>query len=139
MGMARAFELSLGQHAERAGRVAGLCQTLIEGVLARVRGTVVTGHPTQRLPHIASFCFEGIDGEALLLQLDVQGIAAASGSACTSATLAPSHVLQAMGVSPSLAEGNLRLSLGVENTEEEIERVLEVLPRVIERIRAARK
>ena len=100
---------------------------------------MLTGHPTERLPHIASFCFEGVDGEALLLQLDVQGIAAASGSACTSATLEPSHVLRAMGVPPALAEGNLRLSLGVENSEDDVEYLLRVVPNAIERMRQLRK
>jgi cysteine desulfurase len=79
-----------------------------------------------------------VDGEALLQQLDRQGIAAASGSACTSATLEPSHVLKAMGVPSALAEGNLRLSLGPENTEEEIDTVLRVLPEIIERMRSLR-
>lgn len=139
MGMVKAFELALPSWEERAGSVGRLSAQLTDGLRERVPRTVVTGHPTERLPYIASFCFEGVDGEALLLQLDVQGIAAASGSACASATLAPSHVLQAMGVDPALAEGNLRLSLGVENTEEEIERVLEVVPRVIERMRGLRR
>jgi cysteine desulfurase len=138
MGMARALELALPNWEERATRVGVLTQRLLDEIPTRVHGTMVTGHPTNRIPHIASFCFDGIDGEALLLQLDVQGIEAASGSACASATLAPSHVLQAMGVSSRLAEGNLRLSLGVENTEEELERVLDIVPKVIERMRAAR-
>src|SRR5581483_5343199 len=91
-----------------------------------------------RLPHIASFCFEQVGGEALLQQLDVQGIAAASGSACASATLEPSHVLKAMGVPTLLAEGNLRLSLGPENTEAEIDAVLRTRPTVIQRMWEAR-
>jgi cysteine desulfurase len=111
---------------------------LITELRERVPGTVLTGHPTQRLPHIASFCFERVDGEALLQQLDVQAISAASGSACTSATLEPSHVLKAMGVPTSLAEGNLRLSLGVENTDADVDRVLAVLPIMIDRMRALR-
>lgn len=138
MGMARALELALPGHADTASRVSALSTHLIDGIRAGVAGAVVTGHPTDRLPHIASFCFEGVDGEALLQQLDIQGIAGASGSACTSATLEPSHVLKAMGVPAALAEGNLRLSLGVENTEEEIDRVLAVLPGTIERMRAMR-
>jgi cysteine desulfurase len=139
MGMARALELALPTAAERGDRARALSTRLIDGMLENVPGTVLTGHPTERLPHVASFCFEGVDGEALLLQLDVQGIAAASGSACASATLEPSHVLHAMGVEPALAEGNLRLSLGVENTEEDVDYVLRVLPGVIERMRQLRK
>ena len=139
IGMAAAVERVLPAWAERAAAVGALCRQLMEGLEERVPGTHVTGSRTARLPQIASFCFEGIDGEALLLQLDVQGIAAASGSACASATLAPSHVLQAMGVAPDLAEGNLRLSLGIENTEDEIERALELIPRAVERMRSIRR
>ena len=139
MGMARAMELALPGASERAATMHQLSGRLIDGLQEGVPGTLLTGHPTRRLPHIASFCFEGVDGEALLLQLDVQGIAAASGSACASATLEPSHVLSAMGVPPALAEGNLRLSLGPENTAEDVDYVLRVLPSAIERMRALRK
>ncbi len=139
MGMARAFELALPSWEARAESVGGLTTKLMDGLCQRVEGTHVTGSRAQRLAQIASFCFEGVDGEALLLQLDVQGIAAASGSACASATLAPSHVLQAMRVAPAIAEGNLRLSLGPQNTDAEIDRVLEVLPKAIERIRSLRR
>ncbi len=139
MGMARAVELALAGCAEAASRVGALAGRLSREIAARVPGTTITGHPRHRLPHIASFCFEGVDGEALLQQLDLQGIAAASGSACTSATLEPSHVLRAMGIPTALAEGNLRLSLGVENTDADVDRVLEVLPGVIERMRALRR
>lgn len=138
MGMARALEVALPACADRAQRVGRLSARLMDRIGEQVPGATVTGHPTHRLPHIASFCFERVDGEALLLQLDLQGIAAASGSACTSATLEPSHVLKAMGVSTTLAEGNLRLSLGVENTDEDVDRVLAVLPAVVHRIRALR-
>ncbi len=138
MGMARAVEIGLPTFAESASHVGGLANRLTREILARVPGSVLTGHPSNRLPHIVSFCFEGIDGEALLQQLDLQGIAAASGSACTSATLEPSHVLKAMGIPTALAEGNLRLSLGLENTEADINRVIAVLPNVIERMRALR-
>src|SRR5207237_7792153 len=130
MGMAHALAQAMPASATRAAEVGALTQHLIDNVLESVPGSVLTGHPTARLPHVASFCFEHVDGEALLLQLDVQGIAAASGSACTSATLEPSHVLRAMGVAPALAEGNLRLSLGVENTEDDVEHVLSILPGV---------
>ena len=139
MGMARALEMALPSADERSASVRRLCAQLIDGVRDGVPGTTVTGHPAERLPHIASFCFEGVDGEALLLQLDVQGVAAASGSACTSATLEPSHVLRAMGVPPALAEGNLRLSLGVENTDEDVDCVLRILPGIVERMRQLRR
>jgi cysteine desulfurase len=138
MGMARACEVALPEAEASSLRVGELARGLIAGILDQVPGAVLTGHPTDRLPHIVSFCFEGIDGEALLQQLGLQGIAAASGSACTSATLEPSHVLKAMGIATALAEGNLRLSLGIENTAADVERVLAVLPGIVERMRALR-
>src|SRR6266542_2469820 len=139
MGMASALEIALPSAQERGEQMWALSGRLIDGVREAISGTILTGHPTDRLPHVASFCFEGVDGEALLLQLDVQGIAAASGSACASATLEPSHVLSAMRIPPAIAEGNLRLSLGVENTAEDVDYVLQVLPAAIERMRALRK
>jgi len=139
MGMARALELALPAAGERGEQMRRLSARLTDGLRESIPGTVVTGHASERLPHVASFCFEGVDGEALLLQLDVQGIAAASGSACASATLEPSHVLSAMHVPPALAEGNLRLSLGIENTDEDVDYVLSVLPTAIERMRALRR
>jgi cysteine desulfurase len=141
MGMAAAFEQVLGGWEQRSTDVGARCARLIEGIRGQVPGAVLNGpaDSERRLPQIASFCFEGVDGEALLMQLDVQGVASASGSACTSATLEPSHVLKAMAVPTSLAEGNLRLSLGPENTDEEIDRVIEVLPGIVERMRALRK
>jgi len=139
MGMACALELALPDAAQRGGQLRQLSLRLTDGVREGVIGSSLTGHPVDRLPHVASFCFDGVDGEALLLQLDVQGIAAASGSACTSATLEPSHVLRAMGVPPAVAEGNLRLSLGPENTDEDVDYVLHVLPGVIDRMRQLRR
>ena len=139
MGMARAFELALPDWEARSAEVGARCARVIDRICQQVPGTVLTGHAEARLPQIASFCFEGVDGEALLMQLDVQGIAAASGSACTSASLEPSHVLKAMGVPTGLAEGNLRLSLGPENTDDEIDRVISVLPGIVERMRALRR
>jgi cysteine desulfurase len=138
MGMVRAMELVLPASAERSAAVGGLTRRLIDGISATIPEVTLTGHTTDRVAHIASFCFERVDGEALLQQLDLQGIAAASGSACTSATLEPSHVLKAMGVPARLAEGNLRLSLGPENTEDDVNTVLEVLPGIIERMRSLR-
>jgi len=138
VGMARALEIALPGALSRAEQVGRLCDQLLVGIPSSVTGAIVTGHLTQRAPHIASFCFERVDGEALLQQLDVQGIAAASGSACASATLDASHVLKAMGVPTALAEGNLRLSLGPENTDADVQRVLAVLPGGVERMRTLR-
>lgn len=108
---------------------------LISGILDRVPGSQLTGHPTDRLPNNASFCFEGISGESLLLALDQHGVMASSGSACTSGSLEPSHVLTAMGFPPDLAASSVRLSLGRSNTDAEIRLVLDLLPRLILRLR----
>ncbi len=118
-----------------AEKVEKLRDKLIEGVL-RIPGVQLTGHPEKRAPHIASFVIESAEGEAMLLMLDQEGIAASSGSACTSGLLEPSHVLLAMGLSPELAHGSLRFSLGKQTTEEEIDYVLEKLPRIVERLRS---
>lgn len=109
---------------------------LIEGVLSRVDSAVLSGHPTDRLSNNASFCFENIEGESILLALDQRGIMASSGSACTSASLEPSHVLMALGLPASLSHGSLRLTVGKDNTIEEIERVLVELPSIIEKLRS---
>jgi cysteine desulfurase len=109
---------------------------LIEGVLGKVDIAVLSGHPTQRLPNNASFCFENIEGESILLALDQRGIMASSGSACTSASLEPSHVLMALGLPANLAHGSLRLTVGKDNTIEEVERVLVELPSLIEKLRS---
>jgi len=107
---------------------------LINGVL-QIPKVQLTGHPEKRASHIASFVVEGVEGESLLLLLDQEGIAASSGSACTSGLLEPSHVLIAMGISPELSHGSLRFSLGKHTTEEDIDYVLEKLPAIVKRLR----
>ncbi|HID87567.1 MAG TPA: cysteine desulfurase NifS [Anaerolineae bacterium] len=136
VGAATALKLAQEEREENNGRVAALRDRLIEGVLERIPHAQLTGHPTERLPNNASFIFKFIEGEGLLLSLDMKGICASSGSACTSASLEPSHVLLAMGIPPEIAHGSLRLTLGHENTEEEINYVLEVLPEAVERLRS---
>jgi cysteine desulfurase len=124
------------QHAESENhRLVGLRDRLIQGVLERIPEAYLTGHPTQRLPNSASFVFKYIEGEGILLNLDMLGICASSGSACTSASLEPSHVLTSMGIPVELAHGSLRLSLGKSNTPEDIEYVLEYLPSVVQKLR----
>ena len=109
---------------------------LIEGILSQVDNAVLSGHPTSRLSNNASFCFENIEGESILLALDQRGIMASSGSACTSASLEPSHVLMALGLPANLSHGSLRLTVGKDNTMEEVERVLVELPSIIEKLRS---
>jgi len=111
-----------------------LSDQLISQVL-KISGTIMTGHPKIRAPHISSFVIKDIEGEALVLRLSDKGIMSSSGSACTSHSLSPSHVLTAMGISPVLAHGSVRFSLGKENTEEEIKYLAKILPKEIEKIR----
>lgn len=135
VGFGRAVELLEEEGEAAQQRMQALRDRLISGVLDNIPDVVLTGHPQRRLPNIASFCFRYIEGESILLSLDMQDIAASSGSACTSGSLDPSHVLLAMGYPHEIAHGSLRLSLSRYTTEEEIERVLEVLPPIVQRLR----
>lgn len=135
VGMGKAMEIATEERKEAVEKVTKRRDRLIKGVLVKIPGSRLTGHPTKRLPDIASFVIEGAEGEAMLLMLSDEGIAASSGSACTSGILEPSHVLMAMGISPELAHGSLRFSLGKQTTEEEIDYVLKVLPKAVARLR----
>jgi cysteine desulfurase len=135
VGMAKAMEIASKERQEAVEKVTKLRDRLIKGVLSNVPNSRLTGHPTKRLPDIASFVIKGAEGEAMLLHLDGAGIAASSGSACTSGLLEPSHVLTAMGISPELAHGSLRFSLGKKTTKEEIDYVIKVLPGIVEKLR----
>ena len=108
---------------------------LIEKITQKIPYTLVTGSLEHRLPGLASFCFKYIEGEALLLSLDMKGIAGSSGSACTSGSLDPSHVLMALGLKHEIAHGSLRLSLSDFNTEEEVDYVVEELAVIVQRLR----
>jgi cysteine desulfurase len=134
VGAATALRLAYEAMPEFTPRITALRDRLIAGVLT-IPDSRLTGHPGERLPNNASFCFKGVEGESILLNLDMLGIAASSGSACTSGAVEPSHVLVAMGLPPEWSHGSLRLTLGRENTEEDVETVLSVLPGVIEKVR----
>ena len=138
VGMATALRLAEEERAERIAQLRPLRDRLLDELPRQVAGTHVTGPRDleRRLPNSASFCFERVEGEAVLLQLDLNGVSASSGSACTTASLEPSHVLLAMGVPHDLARGSLRLTLGKENTTEEIDRVLDLIPNAVQRLRA---
>lgn len=136
VGMAKALELATTGMEERNARIAALRDRLIQGVFNRIDHVRLNGHPTRRLPGNANFCFEYIEGESLLLNLDLQGIAGSSGSACTSGSLEPSHVLLAIGLPHEIAHGSLRLTLGTGTTPEQIDFVLEVLPEIVSKLRA---
>ncbi|MFA0748181.1 cysteine desulfurase NifS [Fervidibacter sp.] len=138
VGMAKALELAVEEMPTELPRLQALRDELITGVLSRIPETRLNGHPTLRLPHNANFSFRGIEGEALLLQLDLNGIAASSGSACSSGSLEPSHVLLALGLDYELAIGSLRITLGRFTTREHILRLLDLLPKVVEKLRTLR-
>ena len=137
VGMMTALELAYGEpeHGERVTHVSRLRDRLIDGVTGQIEGARLTGHPTERMPNSASFAIAGADGESLLLNLDQEGIYASSGSACTSGTLEISHVLKALGLPESEARGSLRLTTGMRTTDADIDRLLEVLPSIVERVR----
>ena len=135
VGAATALRLAYDDLPRTMPRLVALRDRLIASILT-IPGSHLTGHPTDRLPNNASFCFEGVEGESILLSLDLQGIAASTGSACTSGSAEPSHVLLAMGLPVELAHGSLRLTLGKDTTEEDVDAVLAALPAVIEKLRA---
>ena len=135
MGMAAALEDACAHIDENAKKVSALRDRLIDG-LSKIPHSALNGDPVNRLPGNVSFCFEGIEGESLLLLLDQAGIAASSGSACTSGSLDPSHVLLAIGVPVEVAHGSLRLSLSGENTPAQVAHIAETVPRVVAYLRS---
>jgi cysteine desulfurase len=134
---AAAIKYASAQRDEQAPRLRALRDRLFEGVLARVPDARISGHPTDRLPHHASFVFKGVDGETLLMALDVEGIAVSTGSACTSGDPEPSPVLLAMGIPREWALGGLRVTLGYHTTGDEIDYAIDTLPRCVEQVRKA--
>ena len=136
VGLGAAIEIAVQQLPESAARMAKLRDKLIAGIAERIPEVKLNGHPTLRLPNNVNYSIKYIEGESILLMLDMNGIAASSGSACTSGSLDPSHVLLALGLTHEVAHGSVRLTLSDETTEEDIDYVLEVLPKVAERLRA---
>lgn len=134
VGLGKAIEIAKKER-EKVKRVAKLRDQLIKGLVDRMEGVELTGHPIKRAPHIASFVVHGVEGEAMLLLLDEKGIAVSSGSACTSGDLKPSHVLLAMRIPPERAHGSLRISFSKYNKEEEVDYFLKVFPGIVERLR----
>ncbi len=134
VGFAKAVELRASEMGEEAGRLVRLRDRLIKGAL-EIEDTQLNGHPVKRLPNNVNICFKYVEGESLVLQLDTEGIAASSGSACSSRSEEASHVLRAIGLDPVNAKGSLRLSLGKYNTDGDVDYVLETLPRVVKQLR----
>ena len=135
VGLGKAVELAVAEQEAESARLTGLRDRLIEGILGAIPYARLNGHPTKRLPGNVNISFEFIEGESILLLLDMYGICASSGSACTSGSLDPSHVLLAIGLPHEKAHGSLRLTLGRENTAEQVEFVIEKLPPIVERLR----
>jgi cysteine desulfurase len=135
VGMGLAAEIAQKEMPNRMKRMQQLRDDLIQRIPQKLDHVLLTGHPLNRLPHHASFCVEFVEGEAMLLNLDMKGIAAASGSACTSRALKASHVLLAMGIDHATAQGSLVFSLIESNTPEDIDYLLEVFPEIIDRLR----
>ena len=134
-GLGAAARRALEKTETEAERLAALRDLLEAGILHGVPGTLVNGDPTRRIANTTNISFDRVEAESLLIALDLEGIAVSTGSACSSGTLQPSHVLRAMGCSPHRAQSSIRFSLGAGNTAEEIHRVIDVLPRVVDKLR----
>ena len=137
VGMARALQLVSEGKEERVARYTSLRDRIIAGIGDTVEGAHLNGHPTRRLPGNVNVCIEGVDPDSTLMALDLAGICSSSGSACSSASLEPSHVLLAIGRSADLALGSLRLTLGCCSTDEDVDHLLSVLPSIVSRLRTA--
>jgi len=135
-GLGVAARLAAGKIATEGMRVAALRDRLEAGILKSVPGTVVNGAPALRVPNTTNISFDRVEAESLLIALDLEGIAVSTGSACSSGTLEPSHVLRAMGFPSHRTQNSLRFSLGLFSTDEEVDRVIEVLPRLVEKLRS---
>lgn len=136
VGMGKAAEIAQGEMEAEGRRLSQLRDKLIKGVLSTIERSYLNGHPTKRLPNNANLRFSYIEGESLILGLDMLGIQVSSGSACTSKTLEPSHVLLAIGLAHEEAHGSLVFTMGKQNMEEDVDYVLEVLPNVVKRLRS---
>lgn len=136
VGFGKAAEMAMQRLCSTEAPLAGLAKRLTDGIFAAIPNTRLTGHPERRLPGSVSVCFDYVEGESILLMLDSLGIMASSGSACTSGSLDPSHVLLAIGLSHETAHGSLRLTMGKDNTEEDVDYILKVLPPIINNLRA---
>lgn len=135
VGLGKATELAVAEMEETTKKLTALRDKLIHGILESIPDSRLNGHPTDRLPGNCNISFSYIEGESLLLLLDALGIAASSGSACTSGSLDPSHVLMAIGLPHEIAHGSLRLTIDRENTEEQVDFILEKLPGLVQRLR----
>jgi cysteine desulfurase len=135
IGLGKAAEIAIEEMEEEMKKVKYLRDKLERGIIEKIPEVVINGHPENRLYNTLNLCVKYVEGESILLNLDFEKIYASSGSACTSGSLEPSHVLLAIGIPPEIAHGSLRFSLGKYNEEKDVDRVLEVLPRIVEKLR----
>jgi len=135
VGFAKAVEIAKGEMGQLDAKLSGLRDKLMKGILSRIEDSRLNGHPTKRLSNNVNVSISYIEGESMLLRLDMEGIAGSTGSACSSGSLEPSHVLLAIGLGHEMAHSSLRLTLGGWTTEEEVDQVLEVLPKVVNKLR----
>lgn len=136
VGLGKAVELAAADRENKNKRLAALRDRLYKGITESLGDVSLNGHPTERLPGTLNLSFRYIEGESIMLNLDLQGVCVSTGSACTSGTLEPSHVLTAMGVKPEITQGSIRFSLGEGNTEEEVDYCISILPEIVKRLRA---
>lgn len=136
VGLGKAIEMATADIPGHSARIAAMRDRLLRGIMDTIPDTIQNGHPTERLPNNLNVSFRYIEGESILLMLDAHGICASTGSACSSASLEPSHVLLAIGLPHETAHGSLRLTLGDLTTDEDVDHVLEVLPKIVERLRS---
>ena len=135
VGLGKASEIAMEEFEEEERRVKKLRDRLEKGLMEKIDDVIINGHPERRLPSTLNLSVKYVEGESILLQLNHNGIAASSGSACTSGSFEPSHVLTSMGIPPEVAHGSLRFSVGRSNTENDIDKVIEVLPPIVEKLR----
>lgn len=136
VALGKAVELAVQDLQEESERLSRLRDRIIQGVLDKMPHVQVNGHPSSRLPNLVNFTFEFVEGESLLFSLDMEGVAASSGSACSSGSVEPSHVLLAMGIPVEIARGSLRLTLGRDNDDADVDYFLSILPPIVQRLRA---
>ena len=136
VGLGKACEIANRDMESQLKRITKLRDRLYKGIIEKLDHVKLNGHPVNRIPNTLNLSFEFIEGESLLMNLDMEGVAVSSGSACTSGSLKPSPVLMAMAVPPEIAQGSIRFSLGLDNTEEDIEYVIGVLPEIVNRLRS---
>jgi cysteine desulfurase len=135
VGFGKACEIAEKSLQENYKKVSELRNRLEHGLVQKIENTIVNGHPSDRLPNTLSICIKSVEGESMLMMLDMKGVAASSGSACASGSLDPSHVLLAIGLSHETAHGSLRFSLGASNTTDDVDYVVKILPEIVQRLR----